>query len=235
MLLYSIVMHIVNICKSISVRIIGTIRSIWSVGIDALFPRPEEELALKRLSPTKALETLPCAPVAPIAGMSAVFAYQDPTVKRLIWSLKYAKSSHAADIGGYALWQTIAMHKGAATIVPLPISDRRRRERGFNQTELLAQAILRHASRDSPDSCVIATNLLARATHSSRQTLKGRAERIESAADIFIAQPERAAIPFDAHIIIIDDVITTGSTMRSAIETLKKAGYTDVTGLSLAH
>ena len=93
----------------------------------------------------------------------------------------------------------------------------------------------------------------------SRQTLKDRKERIESAKDIFVADVEaidKLICKLDIKklnsdksnadelgtnkskgylVIVIDDVITTGSTILDAIKTLRKAGLEKTFGLSVAH
>jgi predicted amidophosphoribosyltransferase len=176
-------------------------------------------------------------------------------------------------------------------VVPMPITARRRRERGFNQCELLANEIERlandwiaHNSHDvigkqvgdlntvdesvirrcRENRLIVVRDLLVRKLHKSRQTLKDREERLESAHDIFAVNENVANRIMSGHsssvkigvqpktselqstnadqqpinkpfIIVIDDVITTGGTIRDAISTLKKAGFENTWGLSVAH
>ncbi len=130
----------------------------------------------------------------------------------------------------------------ALLIIPMPITNRRRKERGYNQCELLLDEIQNIAERDGRHDMVFEKDLLIRTLHADRQTLKGRADRQESAKGIFGVNEEVARKFLDQHeknqknyVVIIDDVITTGSTMKEAIDTLKNAGFEDVRGLSLAH
>lgn len=240
MILYSIAMHIVNI-------LMDAARSVARAALDALFPKSPEEREIELLSPEQAFAFLPRATKLTAdraesgdADVYSVFAYKDPLVSRLVWSLKYAKSGHAADICGYALArkaQELADAAGLSsdspiTIVPIPMTAKRRRERGFDQVALLADMLEKHATRVLAGRQVSVARLLRRTAHSSRQTLKGRAERIESARGIFESIP---FAPTNGSVIVIDDVVTTGSTIGSAIETLKKSGYQRVTGLSVAH
>ncbi|MDE1975450.1 MAG: ComF family protein [Patescibacteria group bacterium] len=146
-------------------------------------------------------------------------------------------------------------------IVPMPITGRRRRERGYNQCELITDEMAHlesalAASAGGAPRFMVKEDLLLRIQHSSRQTLKGRADRMTSAKGIFAVDDEAARGLQEAvdashpssdgrmpaggrtslsRLIVIDDVITTGSTMREAIDTLKAAGFRDVRGLSLAH
>jgi len=128
-------------------------------------------------------------------------------------------------------------------LIPIPITARRRKERGYNQCELLLDEIERLAKRDKQvGHFLFEKNLLLRTQHKSRQTLKGRAERLESAKGIFgvdenVVREYEAKLPDFKHIpvILIDDVITTGTTITEARETLVKAGFTRVSVISLAH
>jgi ComF family protein len=125
-----------------------------------------------------------------------------------------------------------------AIIISMPITPRRRRERGFNQCELLVDEIER---LDKDGRFAIEKNLLMRVRHASRQTLKGRTDRLSSAKGVFAVNGEAAARLRSSprfeemSIVVIDDVITTGSTMREALDALKKAGFAKISGLSLAH
>lgn len=84
--------------------------------------------------------------------------------------------------------------------------------------------------------------MLERVHHLSRQTLKNREDRLESARGIFAVNKETMQKSFNTEfdikkiiMIVIDDVITTGSTMKEAMETLRNTGFENVFGLSLAH
>ena len=120
----------------------------------------------------------------------------------------------------------------------MPITSRRRRERGFNQCELIANEIER--LRLDADNVVIVHDLLVRTHHKSRQTLKDRSERLDSAQGIFsvnevaIEKLHRLCVS-DYLMLVIDDVVTTGSTIRDAIYTLRNAGFEKTFGLSVAH
>ena len=241
------------------------ISQIYQTILDALFPVSAAERELFSLQPEEAWEKLPRAPgyaglAVPLQNTRSLFAYKDERVAKLIWHIKYKKSKLAVHIGAYALmrfFQEQTTHNDARKIiiVPIPITRKRRRERGYNQCELLTDEMKRLYTKSIQQRTAHASaslfefehNLLIRTHHAARQTLKDRADRIESAKGIFGVNMEVASqwLPLDsgansaasAHhrIFIIDDVITTGSTMFEAIDTLKKAGFMNVSGLSIAH
>jgi predicted amidophosphoribosyltransferase len=237
-------------------------RLFFTTILDALFPLSPAEEAVAALTPEKALDVLPRAPefgshTVPLSGVRAIFAYKDERVSKMVWNVKYKKSAHAVRLGGYALWRNLTdganiSAQPASTspviLVPMPITLRRRRERGYNQCELLADEIMRLERANSYTKDVgtvrfiLENNLLVRTIHKSRQTLKDRSDRLAGAKGIF-AVNEKAGTkirgnfsePNNIQIVVIDDVITTGSTIKEAVDTLRAAGFENVRGLSLAH
>ncbi len=240
---------------------------LYETIIEALFPLSPAETELFSMSPEQALNKLPKAPeyghsTVPLQNTYSIFAYKDERVSKLIWNIKYKKSEKAIKIGGYALFhellenqafaETMAnIGEGRTFVIPIPITDQRRRERGYNQCELLLDEIERlsklsiSADHHSPTSSLTFNKeILIKTRNAKRQTLKNREERLDSAKDIFaidnkalnrLSSDKTSLNVKDYPVIIIDDVITTGSTMKEARDTLKEAGFKKVFGLSLAH
>lgn len=105
--------------------------------------------------------------------------------------------------------------KEDAIIIPIPLSDERLKERGFNQAKALADFL--------PQENV---NALVR-THSEKQSKKTRYERIIS------ENPFTLIKKIDQPVILIDDIYTTGTTLRHAGKLLKENGCPKVYGFSL--
>lgn len=231
-----------------------TISSVSSFLLNALFPLNVSERAIRDLTREQAISTIRPAPSCPIPHTDSVFAYKDDLASTLIWNIKYKRCTHSVQIGAYALYQRILKMRDSyphldLILIPMPITTKRRRERGYNQCELLLDEIecIYHSesnnskpnNSESKDfNLTFARDLLIRAHHDSRQTLKNRKERLESAKGIFkicntsIIQPEFSA---NSMLIVLDDVITTGSTIRDSMNTLRNAGFDNVCGLSIAH
>ena len=216
------------------------LKSIYDTMLEALFPVSAEEREVLAMDPEQSFDLLPRAQASPIPEACGIFSYKDERTRKLIWSIKYKRSKAGSAIAGRALYRLVSTYSKAASpvvIAPMPITPRRRRERGFNQCELIADEIGR---LDTDRRLTIAKDILYRKLHKSRQTMKGREERLKNAKDIFFA--DNAAIEKlgidksqDYLIIVIDDVITTGSTMLDAVHTLRKAGLEKTFGLSVAH
>ncbi len=284
--------------------------------VEALFPIPRAEEVVLAMDGNTAFHTLPRAKKSPVNESCSIYSYKDERVWRLIWALKYKKSVTAARIAAFAIFQTLSIYSRVAfpiIIIPMPISRRRRRERGYNQCELIADELERliantlNMSRDNSipidqnincmkSTILIVRDLLLRTHHKSRQTLKDREERLDSAHDIFEVnddvagrvalllkiRPRNNTDTFAIHdglnrhseripnsnpdadlsvthiipshsrsnftndrivetnrsqylLIVIDDVVTTGSTIRDAVLRLRDAGFTQAFGLSVAH
>lgn len=199
------------------------------------------------MSEEKAYLDLPKAPETPYHFIKSIFTYKNSLVTSLIWNIKYKKSAKALEIGGYALHRYISENYNLANnqskqilLVPIPISVRRKNERGYNQCELLLDQVKK---LDATQNLTFSYNLIKRKIHKDRQTLKNRSKRLSDAKNIFeidFAELEKLQdstkeVDKQVKIIIVDDVVTTGSTMREAIELMRSVGFKDVSGVSLAH
>ncbi len=112
----------------------------------------------------------------------------------------------------------------AGVLIPVPLHPDRLRERGFNQSALLAQAL---ATADLPviDDC------LARLRPTQVQMTLGHEERKRNVAGAFGCQDERVK---GRRVLLIDDVCTTGSTLDACAIALKESGAASVWALTLA-
>lgn len=213
-------------------------KALYGTVLDALFPISIEEQEVLSMCPEDAWKYIPRARNFSTKEACSIYSYKDERMRRLVWSLKYKKSEQAARIGAYALHRILNVYSSVAgelIVIPMPITNQRRRERGFNQCELLTTEI---GKINQNTNMKIISDLLVRTRHKSRQTLKSRAERLESAKELF-AVNQKLLPNLENYknnlIIVIDDVITTGSTMKEAIGALREAGFTKTFGLSLAH
>tara|TARA_Y100000031_G_scaffold150898_2_gene191127 strand:- start:45246 stop:45656 length:411 start_codon:yes stop_codon:yes gene_type:complete len=114
-------------------------------------------------------------------------------------------------------------------VIPIPLSKKRLRKRGFNQAELLAREF---TMRDT--SFTLSTNVLYKIKDTrSQTTLKNRTERMANVIDSFEAR--NAEKIKDKNIILIDDIYTTGATLNEARRILINAGARMVLCCTIAH
>jgi len=117
-------------------------------------------------------------------------------------------------------------YQDADLILSVPLHPARKRERGYNQAQLLAQALGKTLNKPCPE------NIIARARHTQTQTKLNKQQRLENVKDIFtVKKPELVK---EKSVILIDDVLTTGATIGSCARKLLEAGASKVLALTAA-
>ncbi|MHB1357740.1 MAG: ComF family protein, partial [Anaerolineae bacterium] len=110
-------------------------------------------------------------------------------------------------------------------IVPIPLHPARVRERGYNQSTLLAQALGKRLGIPS------AEDVVRRARNTKSQVGLSRSERLQNMTGAFASLRNLAGAP---RILLIDDVCTTGATLEACAEVLIAAGAGSIHALTLA-
>ena len=142
---------------------------------------------------------------------TALAAYHNPYIKAAITANKFHNSDVAAALLATLLDAWLSNEDVANTaLVPIPLSAARQKSRGFNQVT----RVLKHSRSDLP-----IIPLLTRTRNTTPQTSLERADRLKNITGAFAVQSKYLPLPV-TQIIIIDDVITTGSTLEEAKNTL---------------
>lgn len=165
----------------------------------------------------------------------ALYAYRDEHIRAAIKSLKYDGNADIAqwfaDRAEDTITQIIGGSQGQKLlIVPIPVSLSRHLERGYNQSALIAEAIAQRFLDDIDYDELCITRTAFAQSQTKARTRSERAKNISGAFEV--PEPHRV---FDRDILIIDDVITTGSTIREAARVLRAAGARSVSCFALAH
>lgn len=160
-------------------------------------------------------------------GFDVAYSYgsYDGTLRTLIHLYKYDKIHTLAKPLGEFLVRTLPREARFDVVVPVPLHWRRRWQRGFNQSELLAKIVARRWNIP-----VVKAARRARATAS--QAGLTNAKRRANVQGVFKIKKRDAVA--GKRILLIDDVLTTGATASSCARSLKRAGATHVTILTLA-
>ena len=150
------------------------------------------------------------------AATAYYFFNKGEKVQELIHALKYRNKPEVGHkIGrllGYDL-KASTLFKDIEAIVPVPLHANKIAIRGYNQSEQLAIGLVEAYN-------ISCTNLLIRNKHTETQTHKHRFERFVNVNSVFEINNMESAV--NKHILLVDDVITTGSTLVACAEELLK-------------
>lgn len=136
--------------------------------------------------------------------------YQTPILQAAIHGLKYNGIESLGEIFGEKL--NIFITDAYDFVVPVPLHSRRYRERGFNQSWLLARSIRGNS-----------TQLLERQRYTTAQATLQRSNRLTNLKGAFVISNEYREVIKNSRILLIDDVYTTGSTIQRCREVLLNA------------
>lgn len=151
------------------------------------------------------------------------FGYQEPLIQELVKEVKYAGHFDALNFFIKKFGRNYRrVLKEDWVLSFIPQSGERTKQRGFNQAEELAKAVARDEFQ--------VKKFLGKKFETAPQAKLDRKERLKNVANSFelIAKPEGT-------VVICDDVITTGSTLKEAARILKKGGAEKVVALTIAH
>ncbi len=156
---------------------------------------------------------------ASVHQAAAIFRFsKGATVQRLIHQVKYKKQKELGIFLGELMGIALSKHQTWQSIdylVPVPLHPKKEKIRGYNQARLLADGIAKHMP------ATVSSDNLIRNIFTETQTKKSRLERWKNTAGIFLVQnPAEFA---GKHILLIDDIITTGSTLEACVNTIKTA------------
>lgn len=218
--------------------VINKIIGFTKNALDFIIP-PRSNYEIVRSLDEKNIYSLPKSPkVVNAEWINPLFQYKDNRVKAMIWELKYKENILPLETIGKMIFEEIISvisdislfnSNAEFLLVPIPITTESRVQRGYNQSELIAKSILQN---DTQRILIYAPQWLNKVKETSKQShSNSKEERIKNLSNCFDAD-ERV---FSKYIFLIDDVVTTGSTLTEAKKTLLSKGAKDVIGFTIAH
>ncbi len=168
-----------------------------------------------------------------IDGFTSFFHY-DGTIKKAVKALKYRLVSDVAAEFVSLIPETSFLnsfhHKLLHPIfLPIPLHKMRMHQRGFNQAEILGGFISHRLQ------IPMYTDILLRTRETKPQVeMKNKEDRLKNMHGVFGLNPKTQHVLRNKHVILFDDVFTTGATMRSAASVLKHAGANRVWAVTMA-
>ena len=162
-----------------------------------------------------------------LRGFDAAYSFgaYEETLRELIHLFKYSRVRPLARPLGAMMASAVPGDQSFDVVAPVPLHWRRRLERGFNQSELLARAVARRYG-------LKVTPAVRRRRSTSAQAGLSNARRRSNVTGAFrVARPEAVA---GRRVLLVDDVLTTGATAAACATALKRAGARYVAVLTLA-
>ena len=144
-----------------------------------------------------------------IYGTAFLFFTKKSVVQNLIYELKYNnKPKVGSMLGEWFGYELRNSHfKEVDIIIPVPLHPKRRHQRGYNQSEMIAQGLSKIIQKPSFN------NALIRIENTTTQTQKSRTERFENVKNAF--KVKQLHLLQGKHLLLVDDVLTTGATLEA--------------------
>lgn len=166
----------------------------------------------------------------PVFSASSLFSFsKGGKVQQLVHQLKYrGKREIGVSLGkfyGNELKQS-PLFSGVEMVIPVPLHVKKLKRRGYNQSEIFGQGVAKSMNIEVPK------NVLIRITPTETQTQKSRFARWKNVEEVFkVSQPEKIK---NKHVLLVDDVITTGATMEACANKILEIPGTKVSVAAIA-
>ncbi len=193
----------------------GSLLCNWC-SLDSIEPLPAQCYRCQRLSQDSRV----CQRCRPQTRLNYVWVrtVYDNLAKQLVYELKFNRKQDAATVIAQLLKDSLPYLAPDTIIVHIPTSSRHIRQRGYDQANIIASQLALKLNRKH-------LTLLGRLGN-ARQVGNTRQTRLTQLRGAF--RPLKGNLIRGAHILLIDDVLTTGGTLEAAAATLKKAGAKQV-------
>lgn len=156
-------------------------------------------------------------------GFSVFHFHKEGKLQALLHALKYKSKTQIGEFLGREMGKDFSGSKwnnSTDLILPIPLHPKKERLRGYNQCDFLARGM------SSTAGIPYLSNVIERVTNTSTQTKKSKYERWKNVNSIF--EVSNANKILGKNVLLIDDVITTGSTLESCAQTLLQSGAKSV-------
>ena len=195
-----------------------------------------------------------------------LYDYRNPTIKKSLWLLKYKGKKRLANVFAEIIYEKILEELSELSVmenftepvlIPIPLSPKRYRERGYNQAELICRELIKINNLRNGADIKLENNILIKIKETEHQTrIKNKNARLKNligsfaikndkaksskagspdASDEALRENKNTGLVKGRNIILIDDITTTGATLNEARKVLKKGGARKVIAFTVAH
>ncbi|MCD5381003.1 MAG: hypothetical protein LR008_00320 [Candidatus Pacebacteria bacterium] len=186
-------------------------QKLFTKFIDLLFPLSIEEKMIQSVTPAT-IKTLYSPNI--YRNITYLYRYSEKIVQTAIIENKFHNNPQANKLLGRMLNQWVSRQPYNIILIPIPLGSKRLRQRGHNQVE----TILKECKTKFP----VNNTILKRIIETKPQSKLQRKQRNDNVKNIFACTSDINNIPANSHLVLVDDVVTTGATLLSAKSTLMK-------------
>lgn len=217
-----------------------TIKNLYNIIIDSIYPNYCVGCNKNReILCDECIKNFEISQKETPKNIYALFSYQDETIKKSIWFLKYHNKKMIGQKLGELLYEnfleTINEIRDYSMgqkiiIIPVPISKNRKKHRGYNQSEIIAKGFY----LANKEIFELRNDIIIKTKDTTPQAkITNRNKRLKNMIGVFDIKNKE--IIKNRTTIVIDDVTTTGATINEIIKILQKNKAKKVIGFTVAH
>jgi competence protein ComFC len=166
----------------------------------------------------------------PLVNITSLFVFHKKNMtQKLMHQLKYKGKEEISSVLGNWLAEdlkTVTWAKDIQMVIPVPLHRKKLKKRGYNQVAGFGKSISKHLGCDYSDKVLIKDN------PSATQVFKNRSSRAEMKHDLFKLQNQNLIA--NKHILLVDDIITTGTTLETCSQILQQAPNVNISIATMA-
>lgn len=195
--------------------------------INIAFPERADHLVVRNLTREKLLTQYSPTKYEDFAALTS---FSDTYIRACVHEAKFHHNEQAWELLATLLKQYFKTLEGEYLVLPVPLSNKRQKERGYNQVTKVTKIALKNFP-----NLELKENILYRKRDTTPQTKLEKSERLKNVEDAFGVLDAKSTNIAETKIILIDDVATTGATLKTAKAALLPHKPKSITCLALAH
>jgi len=184
----------------------------------------------------KCISTLPKSFENPLPWSTSVFQYKNRIIRKAIWMIKFSKKYSVLSDLTYSINKSFdellnkeRLNEKELILIPIPITKRSKNSRGYNQSTLICKILAKNIKNIAIQDSVLEKTK----NHLPQNKIKNKNERLDNVKNSFGVKNKKRIE--NKIVILVDDVTTTGATLKEAKKVLKENGAKRVLGFSIAH
>lgn len=169
----------------------------------------------------------------------SAYSYKNKIIHDGLWRLKFKNKRMIGYIFGEQIFyfiKNLLPKDYKILLVPIPPHQKKAKERNYNQTQIISDGVLLKSKNSNLYNLENCSDLIIRKVETEKQAkIKNKKARVKNMQGVFGLNPKYLNLNRETHIIIIDDISTTGQTLYDAKRSLEEEGFENILLVSVAH